>query len=214
MSALLGGAYSSTATTVVMSRRAAHEDRPHLFAGSILIASGVMYLRLAALLALFNRGLMSLLSVPFIVLSVVGVGVGWIWTRRPDPSDQSITPEHESRNPLELLAALLFAALFVAMLVVTQLAATYLGRAGINTVAAVMGVADVDPFIMGLTQAAGTLTSFNVAAAAVVIAAASNSVVKGIYAYSLAGRKTGVQGLVLLAALALAGLVPLLWLGL
>lgn len=214
LAALLGGAYSSTATTVVMSRRAAHEDRPHLFAGSILIASGVMYLRLAALLALFNRGLMSLLSVPFIVLSVVAVGVGWIWTRRPDPSDQSITPEHESRNPLELLAALLFAALFVAMLVVTQLAATYLGRAGINTVAAIMGVADVDPFIMGMTQSAGALTSFKVAAAAVVIAAASNNVVKGIYTYSLAGRKTGVPGLVLLTALAIAGLVPLIWLGL
>jgi hypothetical protein len=36
---------------------------------------------------------------------------------------------------------------------------------------------------------------------------------KGIYAYSLADRKTGVQSLALLVALAALGLVPLLWLG-
>ena len=43
------------------------------------------------------------------------------------------------------------------MLVITQLAVTYLGRAGIDTLAAIMGVSDVDPFIMGLTQAPSTV---------------------------------------------------------
>ena len=61
------------------------------------------------------------------------------------------------------------------MLVATQLAVTYLGRAGVNTLAAIMGVTDVDPFIMGMTQAAGALTPLKVAAAAVLIAAASNN---------------------------------------
>jgi uncharacterized membrane protein (DUF4010 family) len=99
------------------------------------------------------------------------------------------------------------------MLIATQLAVTYLGRTGVNTLAAIMGVSDVDPFIMGLTQAAGKLTPFPVAAAAVAIAASSNNVVKGIYAFSLADRKTGVQSLVFLTALAVMGLVPLFWLG-
>ena len=76
-----------------------------------------------------------------------------------------------------------------------------------------MGVTDVDPFIMGMTQAAGTLTPLKVAAAAVLIAAASNNLVKGIYAYSLADRKTGVQSLLLLITLAALGLIPLFWLG-
>ena len=55
--AILGGAYSSTVTTVALARRAKREDRPHLFSGATLVASGTMYLRLAALLALFNRSL-------------------------------------------------------------------------------------------------------------------------------------------------------------
>jgi uncharacterized membrane protein (DUF4010 family) len=213
LAALLGGAYSSTVTTVVMARRAARERHPHLFAGGILMASGVMYLRLVALLALFNRQLMSLLALPFLLLAGLAVGVGWLWTRRADSGAQAIQREFEPKNPLELLAAFLFAALFLAMLVGTQLAVTYLGRAGVNALAAIMGVTDVDPFIVGMTQAAGTLAPLKVAAAAVLIAAASNNLVKGIYAYGLADRKTGMQSLALLTVLATLGLAPLLWVG-
>ena len=212
LAALLGGAYSSTVTTVVMAKRAAREQHPHLFAGGILMASGVMYVRLAILLALFNRGLMLLLWAPFLVLAALAAGLGWLWTRRADKSAQKVEREAEPKNPLELFTAFLFAALFLAMLVLTQLAVTYLGQAGVNTLAAIMGVTDVDPFIMGLTQAAGTLTPLKVAAGAILIAAASNNVIKGIYAYSMADRKTGRQSLALLVGLAIAGLVPLAWL--
>lgn len=212
LAAFLGGAYSSTVTTVAMSRRAARENRPHLFAGGILIASGMMYLRLAALLMLFNHQLGLTLAPACLVLSAAAIVVGWFWSRRPDPVDSQIKREFEPGNPLELTAAFGFAFLFLAMLVITQLAVTYLGRAGVNVLAAMMGVTDVDPFIMGMTQAAGALTPLKVAAVAVLIAAASNNLVKGIYSYSLAGRKTGNQSLPLLIALSAAGLVPLLWL--
>jgi uncharacterized membrane protein (DUF4010 family) len=212
LTAFLGGAYSSTVTTVAMSRRAAREHHPHLFAGGILIASGVMYLRLVALLTLFNRPLDAMLAPAFLVLAAVAIAAGWLWSRRPDPDASELKRQFEPSNPLELLAAFLFALFFLAMLVATQLAVTYLGRAGVNILAAIMGVTDVDPFIMGMTQAAGSLTPLQVAATAVLIAAASNNLIKGIYSYSLADRKTGIQSLSLLIALAAAGLIPLLWL--
>jgi uncharacterized membrane protein (DUF4010 family) len=212
LTAFLGGAYSSTVTTVAMSRRAAREARPHLFAGGILIASGVMYVRLGALLLLFNRQLGLMLAPACLILAGVAIAFGWFWSHRPDAQASQIKREFEPGNPLELTAAFLFALLFLAMLVATQLAVTYLGRAGVNILAAIMGVTDVDPFIMGMTQAAGTLTPLKVAAVAVMIAAASNNLVKGIYSYSLADRKTGRQSLAFLISLAAAGLVPLLWL--
>ena len=98
------------------------------------------------------------------------------------------------------------------MLITTQLAIAHLGRAGLNTLAAIMGIVDVDPFVMGLTQATGTVIKLRVAAAAIVIAASSNNLVKGIYAYGFGDKKTGVQGFWLLAGLAALGLIPLVWL--
>lgn len=213
LAALLGGAYSSTVTTVVMAKQGKAEQRPHLFSGGILMASGVMYVRLAILLALFNRQLMLLLDVPFLVLAAAACGVGWLWTRRADEDARAIQQQEQPRNPLELKTAFFFAVLFLAMLVITQLAVRYLGRAGVDTLAAIMGVTDVDPFIMGLTQAAGAMTAVKVAAGAILIAASSNNLVKGVYAYSLADRRTGRQSLIFLAGLAAAGLAPLIWLG-
>jgi uncharacterized membrane protein (DUF4010 family) len=211
LTAFLGGAYSSTVTTIAMSRRAAREQRPHLFAGGILIASGMMYLRLVVLLTLFNRHLGALLAPAFLALSAAAIITGWFWSRRPDPDSSQIKREFEPANPLELVAAFLFALFFLAMLVATQLTVTYLGRAGINVLGAILGLADVDPFIMGMTQSAGSITPLNVAATAILIAAASNNLMKGIYCYWFADRPTGKQGLSLLLALAAAGLMPLFW---
>jgi len=210
LAAVLGGVYSSTVTTVALSRRAMREERAHLFSAGILMASGVMYLRLAALLALFNRGLLLRLGPSFAVLAALAGGGAWLWSRRPDTRTGEVKREYEPRNPLELHAAFGFALLFLAMLVATRLVVAYLGRAGVYGLAALMGVTDVDPFIMGMTQSAGTATPLSVGAAAILIAASSNNLVKGIYAYSLCDRETGRLSLILLSGLAALGLAPLL----
>jgi uncharacterized membrane protein (DUF4010 family) len=211
LAALLGGAYSSTATTVVLAKRAAREDQPHLFAGGTLMASGMMYLRLAILVLLFNRSLIASLGAPFAALAVGGILIGWIWTRLPEANPKETKREYEPRNPLELGAAFLFALLFVVMLAATHLAVTYLGSAGVYSLAGLMGVTDVDPFIMGMTQSAGRTAPLAVAAAAILVAAASNNLMKGIYAYIWSDRKTGRQSFCLLVGLAVAGLIPLFW---
>jgi uncharacterized membrane protein (DUF4010 family) len=211
LAAVLGGAYSSTVTTVALAKRAGRENRPHLFSGATLAASGVMYLRLAGLVTLFNRSLIMSLGLPFLLLASLGIGAGWMWSIVPDQKTGEVEREYEPKNPLELGAALFFAVLFLAMLVITHLAVTYLGKAGVYSLAALMGVTDVDPFIMGMTQAAGKTTLLNVSAAAILIAAASNNVAKGCYAYAWSDRATGVRSLCLLVGLAAAGLVPLLW---
>ena len=63
-----------------------------------------------------------------------------------------------------------------------------------------------------MTQSGGATTSLTVSAGAVLLAVASNNLAKGIYAFSFGNRRTGVQSLLLLTALALAGLIPLFWL--
>jgi uncharacterized membrane protein (DUF4010 family) len=211
LAAVLGGAYSSTVTTVVLARRASSEGRPHLFSGSTLIASGMMYLRLAALLLLFNRALFLKLAPPFAVLAVLAGLAGLLWARIPGRETHEVAREFEPANPLELRAAFLFAFLFLIMLIATHLAVTYLGKSGVYSLAGVMGLTDVDPFIMGMTQDAGTVTPLQTGAAAILIAGASNNAVKGIYAYMISDRETGRMSLLLLLGLAALGLTPLLW---
>jgi uncharacterized membrane protein (DUF4010 family) len=210
VSAILGGAYSSTATTVVLAKRSTQENHAHLISGATLVASGVMYLRITALLGIFNRDLMNMLGPSFLLLAAVAILAGWLWSRRADPETGGIASQYEPHNPLELKAAFLFAALFVVMLIATHAAANYLGKTGVYSLAAIMGLADVDPFVMGITQSAGGGTALGVAAGAIAIAAASNNMMKAFYAYFWSDRHTGIQSLSLLAALCALGLIPLL----
>lgn len=212
LTAVLGGVYSSTVTTVALARRAAEARQPTLFAGAMVVASGMMYLRLAVLLFIFNRDLAARLAAPFIVVGLAAAAAGALWARRAAAPDQSARPD-QPRNPLEMGAAFAFAAVFLAVLVGTELALEHLGRAGVYVLALVLGVADVDPFILSLTQTAGTVTPMMVAAIAVVLAAAANNLAKGFYALAFADRTTGWRGLAGLSLLALAGLTPLLAMG-
>jgi uncharacterized membrane protein (DUF4010 family) len=127
------------------------------------------------------------------------------------PCDPLRKSDARRDRALELGAAFLFALLFAGMLVATHLVLTYLGSAGVYSLAALTGFTDVDPFIMGMTQSAGTSTPLALASAAILIAASSNNLIKGVYAYSWSDRKTGLQSLGLLAGLAVAGLIPLYW---
>jgi uncharacterized membrane protein (DUF4010 family) len=209
LSALIGGLYSSTVTTVVLAKRAREQSRPHLYSGCILAACGMMYLRLLALLAIFNRGLFHHLAIPFLALGLIGLAGGWVWSRRAQSTAEPATEHVNPQNPLELRAALLFGVLFIGILAITHYALIYLGRNGFYGLAAIMGVSDVDPFILGLTQSAGASTPLGLASAGIIIAAASNNLVKGIYARVFAGPRTGNESLALLVIYALLGVAVL-----
>jgi uncharacterized membrane protein (DUF4010 family) len=213
LSAILGGIYSSTATTVALAKRSAREDsHPHLFAGAILIASAFMYLRITILVGIFNWKLLHLLAGPFLTLAVAAAVTGFFWSRRPDGPREKLQRQYKHENPLELRSAFLFAGLFLVILILTRLAFSYMGSRGAYILGAVIGFADVDPFILSMTQSGGTTTSLAVSAGAILLAVASNNLAKGLYAFSFGNRRTGMQSLWMLTVLALAGLIPLFWL--
>jgi uncharacterized membrane protein (DUF4010 family) len=210
LSAILGGIYSSTATTVALAKRSARETHPHLFAGATVIASAFMYLRLTILVGIFNWNLLGLLGVPFLVLALAAVLLGIFWSRRPDGPHEELHRQYQHENPLELRSAFFFAGIFILILIITRSAISYMGDRGAYVLGAIIGFADVDPFILSMTQTASS-TSIRVGAGAILLAVASNNLAKGIYAYSFGDRKAGLQSLCMLALLALAGLIPLLW---
>ena len=211
LAALLGGAYSSTFTTLALARRAKEAKTPHLYSGAILLASGVMYFRFLALIAFFNGELAHRLLLPFLILGATGIAGGWAWSNLPDEGKKAGVADYTTKNPLELASAFLLAIVFVAMLVATNVALVHLGRSGMYALAVLSGLAPVDPFIMGLTQTTGKVLSLGVAAAGIVVAAASNNFAKALIAMAVADPKTGRQSLILLLGLTALGLLPLLW---
>ena len=213
LSAVLGGIYSSTATTVALAKRSANENHPYLFSGATLLASAMMYLRLTILIGIFNQNLVNMVAIPFLVLAGAAAVAGFFWSRRMDGRREKLHRQYHHGNPLELRAAFIFAVLFLIILIITRLVRSYMGNRGLYVLGAVVGFADVDPFIMSMTQSAGATTQLNIAAGSILLAAASNNVAKGIYAYIFSKRSaSGKWSLILLVLLALAGLSPLLWL--
>jgi uncharacterized membrane protein (DUF4010 family) len=211
LAALLGGAYSSTFTTFAMAKQARAAKTPHGYSGGILIASGVMYFRFLVLIGLFNRDLFHRLFLPFLLLGAIGVVSGWMWSALPEGAGAGEETGYLTKNPLELASAVSLAIVFVVMLVATNYALIHLGRMGIYGLAVFAGLAPVDPFIMGLTQTTGNLTSLGLAAGGVAVAAASNNFAKAFIAITFADPKTGRQSLVLLLGLTAMGLLPLFW---
>jgi uncharacterized membrane protein (DUF4010 family) len=209
--AALGGLYSSTATTVVLARQAKSNPalKRHAQAG-ITLATAIMYLRILAVIAIFNIPLARVLAAPLIGLSLGGVVICLLQYRfgkapPNEPAHDAMQPPADT-NPLELGAAIIFAALFVAVSVVSAVAKSQFGISGIYGLAAIIGVTDIDPFVLNLAQGGVSGVQNAALATAILIAASSNNVLKALYAACFAGGKATAGSAAALVLLALAGL--------
>jgi uncharacterized membrane protein (DUF4010 family) len=168
--AALGGLYSSTATTVVLARQAGIDAslQRHAQAGMTL-ATGIMYLRILAIVAVFNLALARQLVVPLVGLSIAAMLICalqyWFW--RPSRTEAERKPV--SQNPLELGAAGIFAAMFVRTSLLSTWVKTEFGLAGLYSLAAVVGVTDIDPFVLNLAQGGTSGIPNDAIAAAILI---------------------------------------------
>ena len=191
--AALGGLYSSTATTVVLARQAKSDAamRGHAQAG-ITLATAIMYLRILAVVAFFNLTLARALAPSLCCLSLAGLVICALQYRfaKPSPREpivQTSALQPSGGNPLELGPAALFAILFIAVSFVSNWAKAQFGTSGIYSLAAIVGVTDIDPFVLNLAQGGTAGMSESALAAAILIAASSNNILKALYAAFFAG---------------------------
>jgi uncharacterized membrane protein (DUF4010 family) len=88
---------------------------------------------------------------------------------------------------------------------ITVLVKAQLGISGIYALAAVVGVSDIDPFVLNLAQGGVAGVADTALAAAILIAASSNNVLKAVYAAGFAGGRATAASAAALIALAVAG---------
>ena len=213
MTGLLGGAYSSTVTTIVLARSAKEAGEPRLYAGSALAASGMMYLRVLVLVLLVDVPLAGRLAPWFCGLGAAGIVVGIVVALARRENRERREAPLRGRNPLEMRPALVFGAVFVAVIVVTRLVIEHTGATGLYALSGLMGLGDVDPFVLGLAQSGSVTASTSVLAVAAVLATSANNLANGVYALLFADRRTGLLTLELDLGFAAVGLLPLAWLG-
>lgn len=204
--AFLGGLYSSTATTVVLARGAKAQPRSSALAqAGIMLATSVMYLRILAITAVFNAPLAGDLAPLMASLFAIGAALAALQYRqaRAQHASAAVPP----RNPLEISAAALFAMLFIVISIATQWARSHFGTVGVDLLAAVVGFTDIDPFVLSIAQGGTGAMPVPTAALAILIAVASNNVLKAGFAIAFAGWRASINAAAVLVALGLAGIV-------
>ncbi len=213
LSALLGGTYSSTATTVVMAKQSKLDAHSAVYPYAIAAASSLMYGRIAVLVLLFSRPLFLAVGWYFLALAAAGIALSYLgmrWAGAGGSKKAQALRILENRNPLEISTALTFAGLFVLILVGTRFAAQHFGHLGTWAVALLSGFVDVDAFVLGLAQGLGAGNGLHAAVIGIVLVASSNNFLKGVYALIFGQRKTGWLAMLFLTLLSLASLVVLL----
>ena len=111
------------------------------------------------------------------------------------------------RMGASFFVAALFAVLFVAVSFVSNWAKAQFGTSGIYTLAAIVGVTDIDPFVLNLAQGGTAGMSNSALTAAILIAASSNNVLKALYAAFFAGGRATAVSAAVLVLLAIAGAI-------
>jgi uncharacterized membrane protein (DUF4010 family) len=204
VAAALGGLYSSTATTVVLARTA-HDDgvTPEITAG-IVAATAMMYLRMVVIVAIFNLELARAIVIPALALAAISIAIAAVFARRGNGvKATNVVPN----NPLQLGTAMVFAALLIAISLLSNWVQAHAGAQGVLALAAVVGVTDIDPFVLSLAQGGVASIGIATAAVAIVIASSSNNLLKAVYAIAFTRRPQSIIPAGALGALCVLGLI-------
>jgi uncharacterized membrane protein (DUF4010 family) len=206
--AVLGGAYSSTATTVVLAKRLreAKQASADISAG-IVAATAIMYVRLGVVVALFDIHIALTLTPALAALCAIGAALAIYEWHRPRARSTKTNLAVLPRNPLQIPAALIFAALIAVISVISAWVHGAFGESGILVLSAVVGASDIDPFVLNIAQGGVAGMSIANLSAAVLIAASSNNVAKAAYAIGFGGMTAARRPAAMLLALALLGLL-------
>jgi uncharacterized membrane protein (DUF4010 family) len=194
LAATLGGLVASTAVTLSLARLArASAAHVPMLTGAILAAGAVMLLRVLAVVALLNAPLASALA-PVLLAAAIASGLFaalLVGGRAQQAAGQA--SDLMMRNPFEIGEVLRFGGLLAVVMAAVALARHAYGDGGLFGVAALSGLADVDALTLSAARLEVPLT---VAADAILIAIAVNTLAKTAYASYAGGPRIG--GLLLL----------------
>jgi uncharacterized membrane protein (DUF4010 family) len=213
LTGILGGLYSSTATTVILARKSRDQADNSKIPSAMMLATGMMYLRILLLAFLFNWNIAVLLLPGFLVLLVVSGGAVFLLLKlqtRHAGTEASTEIKSVSPNPLEFKTAIVFAVLYVFFTLLTGFVLKTYGGSGINLMASIVGVTDIDPFLLSLFQGTWSLDTHSLVSA-ILIAVNSNNLLKLVYALVLSARPIRNNIVIGFGVIILIGTAQIVW---
>jgi uncharacterized membrane protein (DUF4010 family) len=190
LTGLIGGTYSSTATTVVLSKKVKILPKNHVITASIIAATCMMYLRLLVIAFIFNKEVAKSLFLPMVILVLFIAVVTFIYYKKGMKSTQVL--QTEDKNPLELGTAFIFAFLFILMMLLSNFVISHYGWGGLKLLSSIVGFSDIDPFILSLLTGKYTVNLAQVSSA-IWIASGSNNILKALYALWFGGKEKNIH---------------------
>ncbi|MBM3549387.1 MAG: MgtC/SapB family protein [Alphaproteobacteria bacterium] len=178
LAAAAGGLVSSTAVTVTNAQRArAGESAPRLLAAGVAVATAVSFLRVLVIVGTLKGSLLPFLAPALIAAAAVATGFGLI-SVYSNKSRKRDGAEAKVRNPFSFWSVISFAAILSAVMLLARAMSEMFGSTGAIISSAVVGLADVDAATIAVARLVpGSLTEL-VAATAILLAVASNTVSK------------------------------------
>jgi len=211
LTAVTGGLASSTAVTFSLAQIARGRKKKLFYMGGVLIASSIMFIRVGIEVFIVNRALLQYLWIP-LGLMFTGILIGGYWFLTRDSSDSKSDQQIDLDNPFQLGMALRFGLLLGLILLLSEAVKEWFGDEGIYLLSVASGLMDVDAITVSLSRMARNDLNSEVASLGIVLASATNTLIKGIIFAAIAGWKDSIRLILFLTAVVLPGILAGLYL--
>lgn len=194
VSALAGGLVSSTAVTVTNARRAAAgEGSVGLLAAGVAIATALSFLRVAAIVAALQPGLLSLIGPALVPAAVVAAVYAIVTVYWRDTGDGGRVQPEAFSNPFSFWPVVGFAVLLGGTMVVGRIIAQTFGTGGTLAGAVALGLFDVDAVTAATSRLVPAPLSWLAASMTILIAVVANTASKLALAAVMGRRRFAVE---------------------
>jgi uncharacterized membrane protein (DUF4010 family) len=195
---MFGGLVSSTVVALSLARRAGEGvAQPNLFAAGATIASAIMWPRIMLIVSAIDPALAWDLAWPIGAATIVGIAASLLLSRMGRSEENAASQPGQkvkTSNPLDLGAAVRFALLLTVIMVISRAASAWAGASGLFLVAGISGLVDAAPVsLSAATMTTHQMVTPTIAAGAILIAAASNTVLKSGVALFIGGVPMGLR---------------------
>ena len=200
MTGIAGGLASSTAVTVTLAEMAKeHPEKAAPLAAGALFASATMAARVLAVVAAVGAAVLPVIVLPIGLGGAALLGAAFYFLRQQ--KDGVERGRLKLTNPFELVTVLKFGLILTAITAATKILTQIGSGQGVYALAALSGIADVDAMTLSMSRLASDEAKVALAANAILIVVAVNTVAKAVIGWATGGAQFGKR---MMAAAAVA----------